>query len=121
MKKTYRAHSVLCIEVGGNRVTFTGSRNTYSTANKDEIAELDRLVELGYIDLDEVEDDCFTEEEPEGEARDGGGVFPEVMKFSEAKAILAGEPYNVPLDKMRNKPAILAVADGLGVSFPNLK
>lgn len=121
MKKTYRAHSILCIEVGGNRVTFSGSRNTYSTANKDEIAELDRLVESGYIDLDEVEDDGFTEEELEGEASGGGGVFPEVMKLSEVKAILSGEPYNVPLDEMRNKPAILAIADSLGVSFPKLK
>lgn len=121
MKKTYRAHSILCIEVGGNRVTFTGSRNTYSTANKDEIAELDRLVESGYIDLDEVEDDCFTEEEPEGEARDGGGVFPNVVKISDAKAILMREPYNVSLDDMKNKLAVLSVAGSLGVSFPNLK
>lgn len=121
MKKTYRAHSILCIEVGGNRVTFSGSRNTYSTANKDEIAELDQLVESGYIDSDEVEGDGFTEEHSEDKTGDGGDVFPDVMKISEAKAILSGEPYNVPLDEMRNKPAILAIADSLGVSFPKLK
>lgn len=123
MKKTYRAHSILCIEVGGRRVTFSGSRNTYSTENESEIAELDRLVELDYIELDEVEDGGLGELDPPivPEADEEGNVFPDVVKVSEAKAILMEEPYNVPLDDMKNKPAILSIAANLGVSFPNLK
>lgn len=104
-------------------MTFSGSRNTYSTENESEIAELDRLVELDYIELDEVEDGGLGELDPPivPEADEEGNVFPDVVKVSEAKAILMEEPYNVPLDDMKNKPAILSIAANLGVSFPNLK
>lgn len=123
MRKTYRAHSVLCIEVGGRRVTFSGSRNTYSTENESEIAELDRLVELDYIALDEVEGGVLGELDPPiaPESEEDGDVFPNVVRISDAKAILMGEPYNVPLDDMKNKLAVLSIAGSLGVSFPNLK
>lgn len=131
MRKTYRSHSILCIEVGCRRVTFSGSRNTYSTEDESEIAELDRLVELDYIELDEVDsmdNVCQTssEEVPNGIVKKSyvGDVFSEfafVTKISEAKAVLIGEPYNVSVDDMKNKSAILSIADKLKVSFPNLK
>ena len=38
---------------------------------------------------------------------------------SNARSILMGEPYKVPLSELQNKVAVRAKADELGVSFPN--
>lgn len=49
--------------------------------------------------------------------------YPDVATFGKAREILTGEPYNLAKtsNKLKNAEAILATAEELGVSFPNLQ
>ena len=42
-----------------------------------------------------------------------------VTNVQQARSVLMGEPYKVPLSELQNKQAIRSKADELGVSFPN--
>ena len=46
-------------------------------------------------------------------------VIVSVTNVQQARSILMGEPYKVPLSELQNKVAVRAKADELGVSFPN--
>lgn len=46
-------------------------------------------------------------------------VIVSVTNVQQARGILMGEPYKVPLSELQNKVAVRAKADELGVSFPN--
>lgn len=48
-------------------------------------------------------------------------VYPSVKNSQQARDVLIGEPYLVPLSELGNKEAILGVASSVGVSFPNWK
>ena len=56
-----------------------------------------------------------------GETSEGAGVYPDVKNSQQAKDILMGEPYNIPLADLGNKAAIQAKAAAIGISFPNWK
>ncbi|MCL1868627.1 MAG: hypothetical protein FWF72_06780 [Paludibacter sp.] len=60
---------------------------------------------------------------PQGDNLQGGGtkVFAEVVTFKEAKAVLTGEPYNIPFQALGSVEKVFAKAAEVGVSFPNLK
>ena len=42
-----------------------------------------------------------------------------VTNVQQARSVLMGEPYKVPLSELQNKQAVRSKADELGVSFPN--
>lgn len=46
-------------------------------------------------------------------------VIVSVTNVQQARSILMGEPYKIPLSELQNKVAIRAKADELGISFPN--
>ena len=46
-------------------------------------------------------------------------VFTDVTNVQQARSVIMGEPYNVPLSELQNKAAVRAKADELGLSFPN--
>ena len=46
-------------------------------------------------------------------------VYPEVSNMQQARTVLMGEPYNCTLAQLQNKAVIKAVAQEMGVAFPN--
>ena len=54
------------------------------------------------------------------EANSKKEVIVSVTNVQQARSILMGEPYKIPLSELQNKVAIRAKADELGISFPNL-
>ena len=53
------------------------------------------------------------------EANSKKEVIVGVTNVQQARSILMGEPYKIPLSELQNKVAIRAKADELGISFPN--
>ena len=53
------------------------------------------------------------------EANSKKEVIVSVTNVQQARSILMGEPYKIPLSELQNKVAIRAKADELGISFPN--
>ena len=53
------------------------------------------------------------------EANSKKEVIASVTNVQQARSILMGEPYKIPLSELQNKVAIRAKADELGISFPN--
>lgn len=47
-------------------------------------------------------------------------AFSGITSIQDARNVLSQEPYNVPLDELKNKTAIKKAAKEKGVSFPNL-
>lgn len=68
-----------------------------------------------------TEQDTTSDISESGEISGGAGVYPDVKNSQQAKDILMGEPYNIPLADLGNKAAIQAKAAATGVSFPNWK
>lgn len=46
-------------------------------------------------------------------------VFADVTNVQQARNVMMGEPFNVPLSELQNKAAVRAKADEFAVSFPN--
>lgn len=46
-------------------------------------------------------------------------VIVSVTNVQQARSILMGEPYKIPLSELQNKVAVRAKGDELGISFPN--
>ncbi|MBR5848735.1 MAG: hypothetical protein IKY69_04620 [Bacteroidaceae bacterium] len=53
------------------------------------------------------------------EANSKKEVIVSVTNVQQARSILMGEPYKIPLSELQNKVAIRAKANELGISFPN--
>ncbi|MBQ5816857.1 MAG: hypothetical protein IIW35_00720 [Bacteroidaceae bacterium] len=53
------------------------------------------------------------------EANSKKEVIVSVTNVQQARSILMGVPYKIPLSELQNKVAIRAKADELGISFPN--
>lgn len=53
------------------------------------------------------------------EANSKKEVIVSVTNVQQARSILMGEPYKIPLSELQNKVVIRAKADELGISFPN--
>jgi hypothetical protein len=49
---------------------------------------------------------------------DNVAVYADVSNMQQARAVLMGEPYMVPLSELQNKAAVRNKADECGVSFP---
>ena len=71
--------------------------------------------------VESTEQDTTSDISESGETSGGAGVYPDVKNSQQAKDILMGEPYNIPLADLGNKAAIQAKAAATGVSFPNWK
>jgi len=98
-------------------ISFTGDQLEYVTSDKkiqDAIEDCRNFKEK-LIGLSFTKGKC-DEESPVFESTE----FPDVTVLNDAVAVLRGEPYRVNHSKLKSKDAILAVARGLGVSFPNL-
>ena len=48
-----------------------------------------------------------------------GDVYAEVTNVQQARSVLMGEPYMIPLSELQNKAAVRRKADECGVSFPS--
>ena len=54
-----------------------------------------------------------------GAPADSGKTYTEVTNVQQARTVLMGEPYSIPLSELQNKNAIRAKAAECGILFPN--
>lgn len=68
---------------------------------------------------EKIEEKVVEGDTASAEANSKKEVIVSVTNVQQARSILMGEPYKIPLSELQNKVAVRAKGDELGISFPN--
>lgn len=138
MKKTYQLKDVFSSKLGlrvdtvnGSKIVIFESKRqkgilTYTTDNRsvqDGIEGSGKYLEGAITILrSEALPVAGNEKVVQGDSaiEHVANVYEGVTTYKEAREVLTGEPYGVPVSHLSNSTSIHAKADELGVSFPNL-
>ena len=109
--------ALIRVEFTGGMINSTGSYPAqYSTDNPlyQQAIEASEAFRKGEIKRGKVENSVVAAEQAKELT-----PYAEVTNLQQARSVLIAEPYNCSLSELQNKAAVKAVADEMGVSFPN--
>ncbi len=120
MKKVYKANNNLTVPivVGGKiikYVSFTDENKTFITIDEVEQTALESLGSFGTL-YKLVEETVYIPEDVKREL----SIYEEVTSLSEAKDVLRTD-FDISHQQLRTPASIMAKAEELKISFPNLK
>lgn len=120
MKKVYKSNNNLTVPivVGGKiirYVSFTDENKTFVTSDEVEQTALESLESFGTLYKLVEETVCI----PEDVKRELS-IYEEVTSLSEAKDVLRTD-FDISHQQLRTPASIMAKAEELKISFPNLK
>lgn len=116
--------ALLRVEFTGGSINSAGmTPASYTTDNpiyqnaieRSELFRKGEIVVGTVYQLESTEADTLVS----GQPQDDTTAFPDVTNVQQARSVLMGAPYNIPLSELQNKAAVRGKADELGVSFPN--
>ena len=102
---------------GMTPANYTTDNALYQKAIED--SEQFRNGEIVIGATEKIEEKVAEANAASAEANSKKEVIVGVTNVQQARSILMGEPYKIPLSELQNKVAIRAKADELGISFPN--
>jgi hypothetical protein len=122
-KKVYESltgiHYTFPVNVNGKTVwiSISGDQGEFSTFKEDVQEAIENHAkflngEIGISSGNQAPEEKAPEVTP--------SEFPDVVDINDAVSILRKDPYKVAASKLKSKESVLAIAQELGVSFPNL-
>lgn len=115
------------IEFTGGAINSTGvypaqyvTENTlFQKAIENSDAFRNGEIKRGRVEVVDNTENANKESGPDATKNASGVSFPDVTNMQQARALLMAAPYNCSLAQLQGKNAIKAMADELGVKFPN--